>query len=120
MNRLETGRKLVGMGKEILERLEMFTGLDLLKDLKTIREEEERINVTITTLGLMISTVGLSKSRARTEEAEEMKDMVKELETALRINRFLDLSKRYIVEVVREHEEIDEMMMEMFKGGMFH
>jgi len=120
MNRLETGRKLVGMGKEILERLEMFEGLDLLKGLKTIREEEERINVTVATLGLMISTVGLNKSRARAEETEEMKDMFKELETALRIRRFLDLSERYIVEVIREHEGIDETMRERFKGGMFH
>lgn len=120
MSRLETGRKLVVMGKEILERLEMFGGLALLKDLNTIKEEEERIDVTIATLGLLITTVGLNKSRARAEEAEETKDMFKELETALRISRFLDLSKSYMVEVIREHEEIDEIMREMSKGGMFH
>ena len=118
---LEKGRKLVEFGKEVMCKLELDNGLRLVEDLaQTELDEEKRIGLSLSTLGLMINSIGLRKLECQMQQADVF-DFFEFLNIGINAQRFLDVTADFLMKdleekgKVKEFEKFKKVMME---GGL--
>ena len=118
---LEKGRKLVEFGKEVMRKLELDDGLRLVEDLAQAElNEEKRIGLSLSTLGLMIISIGLRKLECEMQQASVF-DLFEILNIAINAQRFLDETADFLMKdleekgKVKEFEKFKKVMME---GGL--
>lgn len=118
---LEKGRKLVEFGKEVVCKLELDDGLRLVENLVHAElNEEKRIGLSLSALGLMISSIGLRKLECQMQQADVF-DFFKILNIGINAQRFLDETADFLMKdleekgKVKEFEKFKKVMME---GGL--
>lgn len=118
---LEKGRKLVEFGKEVMRKLELDDGLKLVEDLaQVVLNEENRIGLSLSALGLVISSIGLRKLEFEMLQADVF-DLPEFLNIVINAQRFLDVTADFLMKdleekgKVKEFEKFKKVMME---GGL--
>ena len=118
---LEKGRKLVEFGKEVMRKLELDDGLKLVEDLAQAElNEEKRIGLSLSALGLMINSIGLRKLECQMQQADVF-DFFEFLNIGINARRFLDETADFLMKdleekgKVKEFEKFKKVMME---GGL--
>ncbi len=118
---LEKGRKLVEFGKEVMRKLELDEGLKLVEDLAQAElNEEKRIGLSLSALGLMINSIGLKKLECEMQQADIF-DFFEILNIGINAKRFLDEAADFLMKdleekgKVKEFEKFKKVMME---GGL--
>lgn len=118
---LEKGRKLVEFGKEVMRKLELDDGLKLVEDLAQAElNEEKRIGLSLSALGLMINSIGLRKLECEMQQADVF-DLLEFLNIGINAQRFLDVTADFLMKdleekgKVKEFEKFKKVMME---GGL--
>ena len=113
---LEKGRKLVEFGKEVMRKLELDDELRLVEDLAhTELNEEKRIGLSLSTLGLMINSIGLRKLECEMQQAD-VSDLFEFLSIGINAQRFLDVTADFLMKDLEEKGEVKEF--EKFKKVM--
>ena len=113
---LEKGRKLVEFGKEVMCKLELDNGLRLVEDLaQTELDEEKRIGLSLSTLGLMINSIGLRKLECQMQQADVF-DFFEFLNIGINAQRFLDVTADFLMKDLEEKGKVKEF--EKFKKVM--
>ena len=113
---LEKGRKLVEFGKEVMRKLELDDGLKLVEDLaQTELNEEKRIGLFLSTLGLMINSIGLRKLECQMQQADVF-DLLEFLNIGINAQWFLDVTVDFLMKDLEEKGKVKEF--EKFKKVM--
>jgi hypothetical protein len=113
---LEKGRKLVEFGKEVMRKLELDDGLKLVEDLAQAElNEEKRIGLSLSALGLMINSIGLRKLECQMQQADVF-DILEFLNIGINAHRFLDVTADFLMKDLEEKGKVKEF--EKFKKVM--
>ena len=118
---LEKGRKLVEFGKEVMRKLELDDGLRLVEDLAQAElNEEKRIGLSLSTLGLMINSIGLRKLECEIQQADVF-DFFEILNIGINAQRFLDETADFLMKDLEEKgkvKEFEKFKKVMMRGGL--
>jgi hypothetical protein len=104
-----------------MRKLELDDGLKLVEDLaQVVLNEENRIGLSLSALGLVISSIGLRKLEFEMLQADVF-DLPEFLNIVINAQRFLDVTADFLMKdleekgKVKEFEKFKKVMME---GGL--